>query len=496
MNRNRPPARPARRRRLRRAVAAVLTLTGLAGGALMLAAPSGAGLSPDVRVIDSHASAAAVGVLSRVPAESDGGAVYSSTALTVDKTQAQAAGFTAGELAELFFESSSDKYRNPTLVRAQYPPAGTVPAESSFDGAAAPQGAPAAAGAGHLHAVAAGAPSAAAEAAGAQATLGDVTVGGATSVSSGDLGADGTLITKARSAATDVSIAGVLTLAAANTVAEARVPRTGPPTTTLQVKLAGVALAGVPAEITPDGIRISDKAAASPVTIAEFNAALAQLQAKGITVVAAPLVQETAAGVASASGGGLTIRYKVADQIGGDEELTLAPASARSAVARREIDAPTVDVPVPSPAADGPAPGAGAAAASPASPVGSGIPALTGSGSGSAAGGLPGVSYGFDSDRLSGAAAALGGPSSAVPYSASAGAPNATTSAVSGASNAATSAVSGASNAATSAAAAAVPSAHHGPDPARRLRSGYALVLLAALAGVAAVTAQFRIRPA
>ncbi|HKN37558.1 MAG TPA: hypothetical protein VJ456_00465, partial [Acidimicrobiia bacterium] len=205
------------RRHILRGVAGVaLTVT-----ALMLAVPSGAGLPPDVRVIDSHASAAAVGVLSRVPAESDGGAIYSSTALTVDKTQAQAAGFTAGDLAELFFESSSDKYRNPALVRAQYPPAGTVPAESSFDGAAAPPGAPATGGAGHLHAVAAETPSAAAEAAGARAALGDVTVGGGTSASSGELGADGTLITKARSAATDIRIAKVLTVANATTVAEA-----------------------------------------------------------------------------------------------------------------------------------------------------------------------------------------------------------------------------------------------------------------------------------
>jgi len=109
------------RRHIVRAAAAVLA-AGLTGGALLLALPSGAGLPPDVRVIDSHAAAAAVGLLSRVPAESDGGVLYSSTALTLDKTQARAAGFTGGDLAETFFESSSDKYRNPTLINAQFPP--------------------------------------------------------------------------------------------------------------------------------------------------------------------------------------------------------------------------------------------------------------------------------------------------------------------------------------------------------------------------------------
>ena len=461
------------RRHILRGVAGVA----LTGTALMLAVPSGAGLPPDVRVIDSHASAAAVGVLSRVPAESDGGAIYSSTALTVDKTQAQAAGFTAGDLAELFFESSSDKYRNPALVRAQYPPAGTVPAESSFDGAAAPPGAPATGGAGHLHAVAAETPSAAAEAAGARAALGDVTVGGGTSASSGELGADGTLITKARSAATDIRIAKALTVANATTVAEALVPRTGAPTTTLDVKLAGVALAGIPAEVTPDGIKISDKAAASPVTIAQFNAALAQLQEKGITVVAAPLVQETAAGVARASGGGLVIRYKVADQIGGDEQLTLAPASARSAVARRGSEPPSVDVSVPPPA-DGTTPGTGTTPPPSTPSVRSGSPTLTASGSGSSAADLPGVSSGFGSGASSGSGASAGsGTGRAAGPSTS---PAATDSASTNAGSAG----------------AGVPTAHHGPDPARRLRTGYALVLLAALAGVAAVTAQFRIRPA
>ena len=55
------------RRSLRRAGAAAL-VAGLSGAALLLAVPSGAGLPPDVRVIDSHAAAAAVGVLSTVRA--------------------------------------------------------------------------------------------------------------------------------------------------------------------------------------------------------------------------------------------------------------------------------------------------------------------------------------------------------------------------------------------------------------------------------------------
>jgi len=458
------------RRHIVRAAAAVLA-AGLTGGALLLALPSGAGLPPDVRVIDSHAAAAAVGLLSRVPAESDGGVLYSSTALTLDKTQARAAGFTGGDLAETFFESSTDKYRNPTLINAQYPPTAAAPAESSFDAAAAPQGPPVTGGLGHLHAVATDTPSTAAEATGGDAALGDVTVGASSSTSSGELAADGTLVTRARSTATDIRIAKVLTLAGATTVAEARVPRTGAPTTALDVKLTGAALGGIPAEITPDGIRISDKAAASPVTIAQFNAALAQLQEKGITVVAAPLIQETAAGAARAAGGGLTVRYKVADQIGGDEQLTLAPASARSAVARRAAEPPPLDESTP-PAPDGVAPAPGTVPPPPA--AGPGTPTLSGTGPLSTTAGLPNVSYDFGSrgEPGPGAGSAPTGPSPGSTAASTLSAPNAPGSA------------------------AALPTAHRGPEPARRLRTGYALVLLAAFAGVAAVTAQFKIRPA
>jgi hypothetical protein len=455
----------------RRAGAAAL-VAGLSGAGLLLAVPSGAGLPPDVRVIDSHAAAAAVGVLSRVPAETDGGAVYTSSAITLDKTQAKAAGFTAGDLAESFFESSSDKYRNPTLINAQYPPAGTVPAEAAFDAAGAPQGAPVTGGAGHLHAVATEAPSAAAEADGGQAMLGDVAVGGATSASSGLLAADGTLVTTARSIATDVRIAKVLTLASATTVVEARVPRTGAPTTALDVKLAGVALAGIPAEITADGIRISDKAATSPVTAAQFNAALAQLQEKGITVVAAPLVQETGAGAAQASGGGVRIRYKVADQIGGDEELTLAPASARSAVARREAGPPALDGATP-PAPDVPGP----ITPGPVPPPGSGSSTLPGTGVLATTARPADVAYDFRSGAT--ASADTGTTSTGLSTGPSSGSnvPATTT-----------------SPASTSDA--ALPAAHRKSDPARGVRTGYAVLLLVAAAGVAAVTAQGRVRPA
>jgi hypothetical protein len=254
------------------------------------------------------------------------------------------------------------------------------------------------------------------------------------------------------------------------------VPRTGAPTTSLDVRLAGVALAGIPAEITPDGIRISDKAAASPVTVAQFNAALAQLHEKGITVVAAPLVQETGAGAAQASGGGIRLRYKVADQVGGDEELTLAPASARSGVARREAEPPALDGTTP-PWPDAPGP----ITTTPAPPASSGSSTLSGTGFSSTTAGLGEVSYSFGS----------GASSSANSGTDSTGVSSDSSSSPSSSSNAAASTTSP-----PPLSEAALPAANRKSDPARRIRSGYAVLLLVAAAGVAAVTAQGRVRPA
>jgi len=472
------PGRLRSRRRLRSlSVAGLVGALGLTLG--VTAGPSGAGLPPDVRVIDSQGAAAVVGVLTRVPAESDGGAVYSSTSLTLDKTIARAAGFTPGPLGELFLESSSDRYRNPSLVTAQHPPTEKVPAEATVDGIGSPEGPPVAGRGGRFHTKATDTPSAEATATGAGGVGPNVTVASSASSSAGTLQADGTLVTRARSQATGVRIADVLRLASVTTVAEATVPRAGAPTTALHVTLAGMTLAGIPAEMTPDGLRISDQAPASPVSRAAFDDALAQLADRGITVSAAPLVQDTAAGAARAEGGALRIRYKVADQIGGDEEFTFAPASARSAVSRRdtEAEAPSVatDLPV-----DGPTAAGSAGAPAP-------RPATTGvNGAGSGADATVNAAGGAESLPFNGSPAFGTTPAdpSTPSTSPAAGTPE---------------------GPAGPASITGTPGGPAGPDdlqlaagraadPAHKVRTGYAVVLLALVAGVAAVTVQFRIR--
>ena len=355
-----------------------------AGTAVALAAsPATARIGPEVAVIDSTAVAASIGVVSRVPAESAGGLNWTATAITLDKAVAKAAGGTAGSLAETFFQSSSKDYRNPSLIGAQYPPTATVPTEAR---GGAPPGTPG--GVAATHVVATGQPSAAAEAQGGRGGDGSpISMQGGTSSSQGELGADGAVVTRATAVATGVSIGGgAVTIGTATTQAVTTVPPHGPPTTDIQVTLTGLLAGGVPAELTDQGLKISDQVPVGPQQLAAFNAALAQLAARGITVTAAPAVRETGAGQARAVGGGAVVRYTVTNQIGGDEEVVLAQATSRSTLKLNEPPAelppplPDLTAPaVPGPSAGSPPPPPSPAVIPPADDTGVGQP-VTGTG--------------------------------------------------------------------------------------------------------------------
>ncbi len=436
----------------------------LAGGVAavaLAAAPAAARIGPEVAVIDSNAVAASVGIISRVPAESPGGLNWTTTAITLDKAQAKAAGGTGGSLAETFFESSSKDYRNPSLIGAQYPPTATIPTEAR---GGSPEGAPG--GIAATHAVATEQPSASASAQGGRGGDGSpVVVQGGSSSSHGELRPDGAVVTRAVSVASGAAIGGgAVTFSSATTEAVTTVPPAGPPTTALKVTLTGLLVGGVPAELTDQGLGISDQVPVGAAQLAAFNAATAQLAARGITITAAPVVREIGAGHARAEGGGMVVRYRVADQIGGDEEIVLAEARSRSTLQRAEPASP-----LPLPAL--PSPSEPAATAPPPTP-----PAATGTSEGAA-------SIGAGED------AGAAGPSAS---SADNGAAPGANAGPSGSGN-------GAANGAGSTSAAAPPAAA-APAPARpalnllgreddraeqRLRAGYGVVLLLAFAGTA-----------
>jgi hypothetical protein len=317
--------------------------------AVGLALPVEGQLDATVQVIDSNAVAASVGVISRVPAETAGGAVLAATAITLDKAQAKAAGFTGGELAETFLLTSSDDYRNPSLVVAQYPPSGYAPAEATGGG---PEGS----GVANLHAVATGQPRAEAVAAGGGA--GDpatLAVGQGQSFSHGELASDGAVVTRAVAVVSDVTIGAVVTLACATTDAITTVPAAGEPSASVKVTISGLLVGGVPAELTDGGLRVADQVPVGPGQLLAFNAALARLAERGITITAAPAVRKTGGDAARAEGGAVVVRYRVADQIGGDEEFVLAQARSRSTLMLAS-GLPELPLPVATPVADTPVP--------------------------------------------------------------------------------------------------------------------------------------------
>src|SRR5581483_10414765 len=362
-------------------------------------------------------------------------------------------------LAETFFRSSSKDYRNPSLIGAQYPPTATIPAEAR---GGSPPGTPG--GIAATHVVATDQPAATASAQGARGGDGSpVVVQGGSSSSHGELRPDGAVVTRAVSTATGVSIGGgAVTFSSATTEAVTTVPPTGPATTALTVTVTGLLVGGVPARLTDQGLGLSDQVPVGAAQLAAFNAALSQLAARGITIVAAPAGREVGAGRARAEGGGMVVRYRVADQIGGDEAFV--PAEARSSSTLQRA-APASPLPVPElPSVSQPVPGPPATASPLAPPAASGAPEVP----------SPPVGIG-EATGGAGPSAALGPP--AAPPGAGSGA------------------TAGPGPAAAAAPVAAGPAAPGRPalnllgrtdDRAeRRLRTGYGVILLLAFAGTA-----------
>jgi trimethylamine:corrinoid methyltransferase-like protein len=61
-------------------------------------------------VTDGKATAAVVGLVTRIPAEILGGVVYADTSVNLDKARARASGAYPGYLADAFLRSSAEEY--------------------------------------------------------------------------------------------------------------------------------------------------------------------------------------------------------------------------------------------------------------------------------------------------------------------------------------------------------------------------------------------------
>jgi hypothetical protein len=326
-------------RRAVRIVPAVVLLT--------LLASSGAHADPpdSLAVYDAQSSATPIGVISRVPAETDGGFVYASSLVELGKSQATAAGETLGPLGDAFVTTSVPGFSNPTYVEAQYPPSPVFPAQAS--GTTSINSGPVSAVS--FQAQADNEPSATATATGgAGGATGVISLGGSESHSTSDVLSDGTVETTATSSVSNIGIgpagAPLLTIASMTSTATVKIPLSGTPTKTLQVELGGTLLAGVPVSITDAGISLAGNLAVPATSITTVDAALSQLEANGVTIQSVPTTSSSGPGTATIGGGALEIGYAaptsllatLPTDIGSNETIILGQVDATAAARIRQ----------------------------------------------------------------------------------------------------------------------------------------------------------------
>lgn len=320
-------------------VSAGVTLVGLT-----LALPSASGDATDsLSVYSGRGIATPVGVVSRVPAESAGGVIYTESRLDIGKTRAIAAAETAGELAEAFLATTLTGYANPTLVNAQYPPSDVYPTEATSVNSVSSGGATIS----RYHALANNQPSAHAEAVGGAGDIPNVLhIGGGESHSYSEVRQDGSVVTNVASAVHDVRIgpdlAPLVTIGTMSSTAQVIVPLGGKPVTSFNLQITGALANGVPVTITQDGLTISTAAAVPASSVLSLNQTLAMLDAQGIVLRAVPVQKEVTATSASVSGAALQLQTIVPPSlalptdIGKDETLLLGEVSANATGRQRQ----------------------------------------------------------------------------------------------------------------------------------------------------------------
>ena len=335
----------------------------LAGGTLALLVlalgsalvPAHGDVRPDLGVYSGRGIASAIGVVSRVPAETAGGIIYSESRLDIGKTRAIAAGATLGELGEAFLQTSVGGYTNPSLVTAQYPPSNVYKSDASFG--------PGVSNAGQsvidIHAVADGTPSAKANAIGGAGSIpGALRIGGGTSKTQSYVKDDGTVITTAVASVHDISVgnplAPILSIGNMTSTATVEVPFGGKPKTDLTVQITGALVSGAPVTITDQGITVANSVVVPAAIVQQVNAGLAQLDQYGISLRTVPVDKEVTDTEGSVSGAALQFRYTVPSQvalptdIGKDETVLLGEVIANATGRPRQpVDlgaAPATDV--------------------------------------------------------------------------------------------------------------------------------------------------------
>ena len=310
-----------------------IALAGLAGASVLIGLPTSArSATPpaNLAAADALALASPAGVLTRIPNELDGGALYSLSSYTLAKSQSTVAGFTPGPLGEAFLETTvvapagvppqvgqNVKYKNPSLLTAQYPPSDVFPADVALASGGLTVTTPFQLNVASLHAVA-DAVSARSDATGGEKFVipGVVTVQHAGSTSDTHVDEDGTVVAEAHSFLSGINIVGLLTIGAIESTARTTAKPGAAPTHALSVAIQHALLGGVPVEITKDGVNVAGSTLVNPAQQAAVNAALKALNQARLAVTLFPGIDEHAdARSASAAGAAISIRYNVTQDI-------------------------------------------------------------------------------------------------------------------------------------------------------------------------------------
>ncbi|MGQ0630972.1 MAG: hypothetical protein ACT4P1_08005 [Sporichthyaceae bacterium] len=328
-----------RTRRARRAAAGSLAVGAVALGTVTLPGQT-ASAQDQLAVFSANATATPYGVDSRVPAETFGGALFSKTSVDLGKARALAAGFTLGELGDLFVVSSAPPgtiTSMPSVIMAQDPPQEGTPREATFSGGRSGGGGNGEARNFDLVASADEAPTAAASAAGQAVTSPFYSNGYATSSADSRVTEDGTVISKAVATVQDILIGPPgtqLSIASASSLATVTIAPGKKPVTALQTRVYGAQLAGVPVNVDENGISVDDQVAIPASAMAGVTAALKAFADQGLTFLPTPRSETVTADGASLSGGAFVFRTQAPEalprpsDIGSDQTYTVASVSA------------------------------------------------------------------------------------------------------------------------------------------------------------------------
>jgi hypothetical protein len=328
--------------------ARVLATLGLIAAGLVLPAsgPVGAAAPSTVSVFQASSTGTPVGIITRVPAESPGGILLSSSEVRLGKAMGKSAALTLGPLGDTFVVTSQPAplfESVPGVVVAQTPPSENAPEENAFEHQA--QAGPVTGL--RLHAVTSDAPEAMSEATGTGSHAVVLRTGASTSDSRSAVDADGTVHTVATATTQDVEVGpagspAVLRVASVTSRAAVRVPPGGQPVTELSVHVSGALLAGVPVSFDEDGVSVAGNVAVPSSSIATVNDALEVLAEHGLTLRGVPTERSADAQGAATSGAALAVRYVVPrgaprfSDIGTDQTFLLGSVRASATARQRQ----------------------------------------------------------------------------------------------------------------------------------------------------------------